>query len=90
MLKTLTILLSITVLPSYVLGQDLTNTCAPNQMTIFDAIKSMRDNGLKVMAYDGDNAKLVKDYMENVIGMEMLDSTPLSLAVKAKRQIRLR
>ncbi len=73
MLKTLTILLALTVLPSSVLGQDLNNTCAPNQMTISDAIKSMRDNGLKVMAYDGDNAKLVKDYMEKAIGMEMLE-----------------
>lgn len=73
MLKTLTILLTLTVFPAITTAQDLNNTCAPNQMTISDAIKSMRHHGLKVMAYDGDNAKVVRDYMQKATGMEMLE-----------------
>lgn len=84
MLKTLTILLTLAVFPSIATAQDLNNTCAHNQMTISDAIKSMRSHGLKVMAYDGDNAKVVRDYMQKATGMEMLEFDAIIFGSKAE------
>ena len=73
MLKLLTILLTLTVLPQTVLSQDLNKTCRPNEMTSSDAIKLMRQQGLSVLSFDGDNAQVAKRYIENATGSEVIE-----------------